>query len=189
MPDLKDIIKNKKKFVKNAYRPWDLTGSNPDLPLKTEVKTEKRELLVEYIKEDIDEDHPFDDIESTSLTKTINVQKTRDKKNVINTIEPLSINLKLTNLAGLQKKILSIIANTASKETLETGPIQTRIIAENINASIGSTKMSISRLVEKGFITREKGRTAKGGFLNLRIDQEAYEALLIMKKQGEPIIG
>jgi hypothetical protein len=188
MPDLKDIIKDKKKFVKNAYRPWDLTGNNTNSPSIIEVDAEEKDFPVESIKKNIIENNHSKTIESQLSTDTLDAKKSSEKENIINSIEPISISLKLKNLAGLQKKILSIIANAVSKETLETGPIQTKVIAENINASIGSTKMSISRLVEKGFISREKGRTAKGGFLNLRINQETYESLLTIKKQGEPLI-
>lgn len=189
MPDLKDIVKDKKKFVKNSYRPWDLTGNNSDSPSIIEVYSEEKDLLDESIKKNINVDLSQKSIAPPVTTKTVDFKKEPVKESASNSIDLVSINLKLKHLAGLQKKILAIIANTVSKETLETGPIQTKIIAENINASIGSTKVSISRLVEKGFISREKGRTAKGGFLNLRINKEAYEALLAIKTQGETLVG
>jgi len=110
-------------------------------------------------------------------------KKTHSEEKNINTI--ISMELQLTNLTGLQKRILNIITNMCSKDRLKTGPIHTKALAENITASIGSTKVSISRLITKGFITREKGRTSKGGFLNLRINEEAYKVLLRLNDKGK----
>tara|TARA_R110000868_G_scaffold54880_1_gene171080 strand:+ start:3184 stop:3750 length:567 start_codon:yes stop_codon:yes gene_type:complete len=179
MPDLKDIVsaRNKKGFVKHAYRPWDLTGNDQNESSTSNVIIEEKEVSLKSIPEPKAHSDTADHI-SNKPSETIKPKNTipEDKKEASS--PAISMELQLTNLTGLQKKILNIIINMCSKDRLETGPIHTKALADNITASIGSTKVSINRLITKGFITREKGKTSKGGFLNLRVNEEAYSVLL-----------
>jgi hypothetical protein len=225
MPDLKDIIstRDKKKFVKNAYRPWDLTGTNSDETYEKKINAVKEE-KPKGIKKNNEPLNESKNTASHQLNNNIipNTQKLSDEKSpeevnnetdvasdngipgkpdrvsyksrsglkddiTPSEVNPISIELKIRNLAGLQKKILNIITKACSENDLKTGPIHTKVLAENINASIGSTKMSISRLITKGLISREKGRPAKDGFLNLRINKETYEVLLRLKERETPL--
>ncbi|MDF1684994.1 MAG: hypothetical protein P1U36_10125 [Legionellaceae bacterium] len=180
MPDLKDIVstREKKKFVKSAYRPWDLTGSHSDENTEKEIIDNIKETKQKPIKQnEVLHDEPKK-ITASQQNVAPNSSTRVQEKNISNEVGAASIELKLTNLAGLQKKILSIITKACSEDDLKTGPIHTKVLAENINASIGSTKMSISRLIAKGLITREKGRPAKDGFIILRVNKEVHEILL-----------
>lgn len=186
MPDLKDIVstRNKKGFVKHAYRPWDLTGNDQSESSTTSVILEKKEVPLESIEQSKEHRDTDDRIRNkpNEIIKTKNTIS-EDKKEASS--PAISMELQLTNLTGLQKKILNIITNMCSIDRLETGPIHTKALADNITASIGSTKVSISRLITKGFITREKGKTSKGGFLNLRINEEAYKILLRINEKSK----
>jgi hypothetical protein len=188
MPDLKDIVsaRNKKKFVKNAYRPWDLTGTNSDETAVQKINNEK-ETTKKIIKKNNAPLNVSKNIVPSQLHDALESRAELQEEIIPNEVSPISIEFKLTNLAGLQKKILNIIAKACPEDDLKTGPIHTKVLAENINASIGSTKMSISRLITKGLISREKGRPAKDGFLNLRINKEAYEVLLKLKEREKPL--
>lgn len=188
MPDLKDIIstRDKKKFVKNAYRPWDLTGTNSNETYVKKINDTKKE-TPKSIKKNNEPLNEAKNIAYPQLNDSLK-SKIELKEDIIqNKVNPISIESKITNLAGLQKKILNIITKECQEDDLKTGPIHTKVLAENINASIGSTKMSISRLITKGLISREKGRPAKNGFLNLRINKEAYEILLKIKEREKPL--
>ena len=186
MPDLKDIVstRDKKKFVKSAYRPWDLTGTNSDNIPEKEINN-KKEVASKLIKKNNEPPNKSKDLGAPQPDEALISKVVLEEKSIANEVVPLSIELKLTNLAGLQKKILNIITKACTEDDLKTGPIHTKVLAENINASIGSTKMSISRLITKGLISREKGRPAKDGFINLRINKEVHEALSKLNERNQ----
>ncbi|WP_139121821.1 BlaI/MecI/CopY family transcriptional regulator [Piscirickettsia litoralis] len=63
-----------------------------------------------------------------------------------------------------------------------SGPIETAVLSKYIGASYGTTKTSIARLVSKGFLERQKGKTARGGYIDLKIPEEIKEILIEQKQ-------
>lgn len=106
-----------------------------------------------------------------------------------NILNPSSIKNRLQNLSGIQKKLLDLVVDICvAKNVCETGPVQTAIISQYIQTTPGSTKISINRLINKGFIIRKKGKTAKGGYINLQIPIEILTAILDQRKINSNIL-
>ncbi len=98
-------------------------------------------------------------------------------------LDPTSVYHQLLKLSGIQKSILNFIVDLCTiKNSLDTGPIETSTISIYSNSSIGVTKISIKRLIDKGFIFRNKGKQAKGGYINLSITAEVYNAFIQQRK-------
>ncbi len=70
----------------------------------------------------------------------------------------------------------------SSKNLLETGPLETSKIANHIDTPVASVKTSIKRLIDKGFIFRNTGRRARGGFVNFYLQQEILDIVSEQKK-------
>lgn len=83
------------------------------------------------------------------------------------------LQLRLSKLSGIQKNIMDFLYDLCLKKNQKmTGPVETRAIAQAVSTTYSSTKTSINRLINKGFLIRLKGRSAVGGFINLRIPEE-----------------
>jgi predicted transcriptional regulator len=102
-----------------------------------------------------------------------------------NELNPNSLINRLAKLSGIQRKILEFVVDIClAKNTLETGPIQTEIVTQYVNTTYGSTKISINRLINKEFLSRKKGKTAKGGYINLQITEEIRSVVLEQRKKS-----
>lgn len=100
------------------------------------------------------------------------------KEQLGNSLDPTALYNRVINLSGLQRSILEFIADLCTiNDDLETGPIETTTIALHAKTSIGSVKTSINRLIEKNLLIRKKGRTAKGGYINLSTFQDVLEVI------------
>jgi len=76
------------------------------------------------------------------------------------------------------------------REDGTTGFILTQNMAETINCSYESTKVSLKRLISKGLISRMKGKTSRGGFIILSIPRQVKTLVLQLKignKSGNDI--
>ncbi len=119
---------------------------------------------------------------------TIGKQKSNNKQTIReqldNELSPNSLKNQLQNLSGIQGQIFNIIANIClSRGENETGPIDTKLLSLNINTSYGSTKTSINRLIQKGFLSRKQGKRAKGGYINLGIPSEVIHVITNLRQQ------
>jgi len=105
----------------------------------------------------------------------------------------VSLQNRIAKLAGVQRKILDFVVDIClAREESETGPIETLLVAQYINSTYGSTKTSINRLIEKVFLTRQKGKTAKGGYINLGIPDEIKQIIVNLRervKQGDTVLN
>lgn len=112
--------------------------------------------------------------------------KGTNREHLGNTLDPTTLYNKIFNLTGIQRNILNLVAEIcSSRQMLDTGPLETSKIANHINTPVASVKTSIKRLIDKGFIFRNRGRTSKGGYVNFSIPQEI---LNIVNEQKEIFI-
>lgn len=106
-----------------------------------------------------------------------------NREHTDNSLDPTTLYNKIFNLTGIQRKILDLVAEIcSSRNVLETGPLETSKIAKHINTSVDSVKTSIKRLIDKGFIFRNTGRRARGGFVSFYIQQEILDIVNEQKK-------
>ena len=118
-------------------------------------------------------------LDSTKKTHQESISKQLD----IN-LDPTTPYHQLLKLSGVQKNILNFVVDISRiRGGFETGPIETSTIALYAKSSIGVVKISIKRLIDKGFITRKKGKQAKGGYINLSINDEILNAVIDQRTQ------
>lgn len=194
--------REQKKFVKKNYRPWDLTGEATnnlldnvqeeyaanssdhivniqDSEKSVETILDNNKVTIREQLENVQEtiEKQLDNIKTTNKEQIDNNEKTGKvtiEEQLGNILDPTTLYNRIINLSGLQRSILELVADLCSiNGNLETGPIETATIALYIKTSLGSVKTSINRLIEKNILIRKKGRTAKGGYLNLSIIEEA----------------
>ena len=116
-------------------------------------------------------------------------KETKEEQLDIN-LDPTSIYHQLMKLAGIQKNILSFIVDLCTiRNGLETGPIETLTLSLYTKANIGVVKISIKRLIDKGFVIRNKGKQAKGGYINLSITSEVYNAVREQKENKHHVVN
>jgi len=80
---------------------------------------------------------------------------------------------EIIRLSGKQKIIFDLVIEICStRNSLETGPVQTASLAMVAQTTIGTTKTTIKRLIDKNLIIRYPGKNAKGGYINLGITNQ-----------------
>jgi len=105
-------------------------------------------------------------------------------------LDPTTVYHHLIKLAGVQKNILNFIVDLSLvRECFDTGPIETSAIALYTKSSIGVVKISIKRLIDKGFISRNRGKQAKGGYINLSISENIFKAVIEQRKKNNNSIS
>lgn len=211
MPQLNDVVKNRdsKKFVKKNYRPWDLSGNSDNLlnnqdetkneyvenQISTQKPTPNISTVVRNIPIQLDNNTDNikiairDQIGNHGVTceeQTDNIKKTEEVTNgelLDNQLDNAVIHNRIQNLSGLQKLILEFMVEICSeKNSLDTGPVETNIICLYIKANNGVVKMSLKRLIDKGFLIRKKGKVAKGGYVNFSIPKEIFAGMIEHRK-------
>lgn len=127
------------------------------------------------------EQHP-DNIEVAIGDQLDNIKTTgqeTNRKQLDISLDPTTVYHQLMKLSGIQKNILNFVVDIARvRSDFETGPIETSTIALYTKSSIGVVKISIKRLIDKGFISRNKGKQAKGGYINLAVTEEIFNAVI-----------
>lgn len=99
-------------------------------------------------------------------------------------LAPNSTKNMLLQTTGIQKRIMDTVVDVCTANNkLETGPLSTSALATYVSTTIGTVKMSIKRLVDKGFIKRGVGRTARGGYIFLHIDQDILNLVLEIREE------
>jgi predicted transcriptional regulator len=203
MPQLSDITekREKKKFTKRSYRPWDLSGqgehttsnaTNDTQETKEQnVGLENHSLSTHESKEP-NKGNELDNNKNTfrqhneinKLTQSqhidnpnITLQEHNDyeldnkKDNIGRLIEAIR------NLTGIQEKIFNYVVDICSARGVsDSGHLQTSDLAVVANCSIKSAKTSLTRLIDKKLIIRKKGKRSKGGYISLYIDREVQAA-------------
>lgn len=119
--------------------------------------------------------------DNISITPSATIREQLDNEFAAN-----SLKNRLLHLVGIQREILEFVVEFCQlRELTETGPIETFLLAQHVQASYGSIKVSINRLINKGFLIRLKGKTAKGGYINLAVPTEVKRILLGFKQEQQ----
>jgi len=106
-----------------------------------------------------------------------------NKQQLDNMLDATSKYNQVLSLSGLQRNILEFVTDICSvRDDLSTGPIETNTVCTYVKSTSGATKMSIKRLIDKGLLIRNKGRTAKGGYINLSIPREIFMVVIDQRK-------
>ena len=93
--------------------------------------------------------------------------------------ERSNILILINSLSGIQKSIFFYILDICKKNrSTQTGHISTKDLAEITHCSYGSVKTSIIRLVKKKLITRQRGKTARNGYINLTMNKNIKKAAI-----------
>lgn len=83
---------------------------------------------------------------------------------------------KYLELSGLQKQLTDLFVDICVKNnSIQTGSISSRAVAEYLKTTYGTLKTTIVRLVRKNIITREQGKSSKTGYINIRLTEELIE--------------
>ncbi|HAT8967991.1 TPA: hypothetical protein JBA93_15145 [Legionella pneumophila subsp. pneumophila] len=267
MPDLEELLqsRNKKKFMKKSYRPWDLSGGPTSLTENNEFGTTNLEnpvrqkdsvvdnnlsVVAQCISQDniystLDDnkdikkitnkyqlgtdsenhgisneyqmDNSTDNIKETTrnhldnkidINNISNIQSTLDKftketseiknnfkenleynHNEIDFISPSKLEQEIIRLSGKQKLIFDMVIEICSaRKCFETGPVQTVTLATLAQTTTGTAKTTIKRLIDKGLIFRHPGKNAKGGYINLGINQLIWEHVKNIKNNNKTSI-
>ncbi|MCW8445716.1 hypothetical protein OQJ05_16905 [Fluoribacter gormanii] len=212
MPNLEDVLKerNKKKFVKKSYRPWDLSGDNStsdhapnNADEKPSILEQNREMdgsfqLFEFRQEKQDLDIDLGNIEVTkekhqdnnniTIENNIGINKIVPQASIRyqidSTIDATSLYNRILRLTGIQKSILNFIADVCTvRNSLETGPIETTTIATLSKTTIGTVKTSLNRLIKNGLVIRNIGKKARMGYLNLGLTKEVLDTILEQRQK------
>lgn len=94
------------------------------------------------------------------------------------------IRLELLRLNGIQRNLFTYAFDLCMlRADGTTGFILTQIMAETINCTYESAKVSLKRLIKKGLVLRNKGKTSRGGFIILSIPKEV-KALALQLRLG-----
>jgi len=105
-------------------------------------------------------------------------------------LDPTTPYNQLIKLSGLQKNILNFVIDVCMlRNGLETGPIETSTIAMCVKTTVGSVKISLKRLIDKDFVIRNKGKQAKGGYINLSVTKEVLENVIKQRESNNRILN
>lgn len=174
-----NIIDDKERTTSNNIQMLDTTNS----------ASHELDIKLDTIKESIREQP--DNIKITIGNHLDNTKETHQEtigKQLDINLDPTTAYHQLIKLAGVQKNILNFVVDISMvRKCFETGPIETSTIALYTKSSTGVVKISIKRLIDKGFISRNKGKQAKGGYINLSISEDIFNAVTEQRKKYNSI--
>jgi predicted transcriptional regulator len=85
-------------------------------------------------------------------------------------------------LTGRQLEIFVYILRTCMKiGELQTGAMNTYKIAAETNTTYGTVKDALNKLIKKGLLIRQKGKTSSLGFINLSLSKEVKNLAIQLK--------
>lgn len=153
--------------------------------------TEKQTEIREHIREQYGEQ--IETIKRTEKEPIGNQNRKRNRDPIRKQIEehlennsPERLSFKVNCLMGLQQKLFNYIFHICiARNATETGCISTINLSEIIGCSYHTMKETIKRLIKKGVIVRLRGKTARGGYINLGITEEIKTIALEKAKQEE----
>lgn len=210
MPRIDDPKFKKKPFKKKTMRAWDkdllsklkLDHSDDDilesnksveaseqLNQQTEHETEGykqgQEQLIE-LKENIT-------VQSGFNQGSIRVQKLDDKKvepKILSNsllIDEQDINNRIGKLSGLEQRVFFLVHDICiDRKDINTGFVKSINFDRAISANRNSRETAVKRLVKKGLLRRNKGKSGADGTLNFSINETIMsEALRFVSNQGK----
>lgn len=181
MPNISDILdknKDKGKFTKKEYRPWNLgqtMSTQEDIKEKKSDSSSKVALVEQSISEPINQ---ISEVPVQIASKKIvekEVTKIREEAN-INFTDRGAINLSaedyMLKLTGRQKDLLIfIIRNIINSKSLITLPIYSKDLVANFSTTLGTIKSAARRLEAKGLI-KSVSQRARGGHFRFEVKEE-----------------
>lgn len=179
-----------KASINNLPNSSEQTATNKDLENTNPIDNILDNKLDTYIDNNQATIGKQFDINSISIRKQSGNEQITDKianrQQLDNSLNPASLQNRVAKLSGIQRRILDFVVDICSaRETLETGPIETKILSQHIKTTYGSTKISINRLIEKRFLTRKEGRTARGGYINLGLPDEVKNVVISLREKHQ----
>jgi len=193
--------KSKKKFVKSDYRPWNYmeeiekeSNENQLEINKESVRDQASPLLIEKEQKiEINGESIEDQLELNLavITESLSADPNLEIKKQDIQAKSISANSiihettldTIFRLSGHQKKIfMFIFERCASRAMLSTGVIQGDILCEITVTTLKMVKTSIQRLVGKGLINRERGKTGRGGFYIFSLSEQVRNSSLEYKR-------
>ena len=215
MPQLKDILKNREKkgFVKKDYRAWDLSGSGASLPeeitelsdnnskpakitnlkhspKKTPPQPPKIEAKV--IEEQLENNKGTEREQLGNKKGTIRKQLESNKETIKEQLGNKDLLKNISNLTGIQARVFYYVLELCNlNQTNNTKNFTTKDLSQYVQCSPDTAKVSLKRLLNKGIIIRNKGKTARGGYLNISLTDEIKAAgnLFLNKDVSQPTIA
>lgn len=209
MPQVSDIVK-KNKFKKRPYRPWDLSAGaekiepaidNPKIiqPVGTIEKTDQPIIIKEEsvflpkirLQElDVDTGSALGIFREQLGTNKETVKEQLSNHSITvreqldNEIGANSVKNIIRKLSGIQSKIFGLIIDISSaRGELITGQVETAMIAQYVQTSIGTVKTSLNRLIQRNLINRIPGKTGKGGYINFGLSEDTMIIALEVRKE------
>ena len=180
MPTIDELTnKTKKKFIKSEYRPWNYMEQ-----IDQESNDNQLEIKKESIGDHLDVITQFENLKSTNEVLISRPPTEREKVAVMQEVLAVETTLDvICRLTGHQKKIfVFIVERCMSRGLLVSGVINGEALIDLTGTTIKMIKTSIQRLVGKGLIIREKGKTGRGGFYLFRITEIVRNALIEYKR-------
>jgi len=114
-------------------------------------------------------------LDNNSISKRITTSVTSREHLDNNSISKCSV----FELTGLQKKLVDLIFSECLKTGSLISPHLTNEYIRNaIKASVGTTKTTLSRVVDKGILIRRPGKYCRGGWVVLEIPTDVYQDLV-----------
>lgn len=114
-----------------------------------------------------------------------NKRSSRDHQDInLEAEQRANIYFVINSLVGLQKKMFNYLLEICiSNGDICTGFISTRSMANEINCSYDTAKITLKRLINKGILKRLKGKGSRGGFIVLEIPNTIQLIALETKKK------
>jgi DNA-binding MarR family transcriptional regulator len=166
MPSVDDLLeKSKKKFKRSSYRPWnymdEIAQEEQKKEADIEIKKEsiENQLVIKSSRKDALLQHKDQAPISIPQDPTSNVLNSSLENQTESDLD------RVFRLGGHQKTLfMFIVERVLSRGLLNTGVIKVEVLAEMMGTTSKMVKTTISRLVKKGLISREKGKRGRGGF-------------------------
>ena len=181
MPNISDILdknKDKKKFSKKEYRPWNLSET---LSNSKEIEDEKIDLPVKInaikkVKQEPVSQPAEESVEKAPLKNNSNpdVIQLENAETSFSYLEPTNLAVEdfLLQLSGRQKELLIlIIRNLVDNKSLMTSPMYAQSLVEKISTSLGTIKSAVRRLESKGLV-KSVSKRARGGYYRFELEEE-----------------
>lgn len=165
-----------------------LNDGNIELITEKDSEIDNKQISIEKQLDNIQDTirkHTGNKEETTQETTQETIRKQLDIS-----LDPTTLYNQLIKLSGLQKNILNFIIDVCIlRNGLETGPIETSTIAMCVKTTTGSVKISLKRLIDKGFIVRNKGKQAKGGYINLSVTNDVLVNVIQQRESNNRILN
>jgi|GEM_PF-6130885 len=95
----------------------------------------------------------------------------RENANLVSGVR--NVNFIFSTLCKSKEKIFKYLLNICVENgSLDTGPIKSKIFAENISIPYQSFKTILGRLVSIGLIKRNIGKTSQNGYINIHLNKQ-----------------